>query len=460
VNVVRLKPPAAREEAAAEQAVNDFQSETAEIQGRPDPLSTRLTLLIAGAMVVSVITWASFAMLDRVVSARGKMASLDPSIVVQPLELAIIKSLDARPGDVVHAGTVLATLDATFAQADVTQLERRLDALNALTARLEAEYVDRPFQPALAPLGSDVATQLELWGNRQAQLQAQLSSYDERIARARSAISSRQREYTQMLASLSIVREIEGVRGELYELKVGSRLNKLIATNSRVEAERTLANLKASEEEARHELDDQRAQREAFLQNWRSTTALDLVRARSERDVLIEQLTKAQKKRDLVTLTSPVDAVVLERANRSVNSVVQGAEALFTLVPLDAPLEAVVSIDAKEIGFVRPGDPVAVKFDAYNYQQHGFAEGVVLSISEDSIAANRDGSLGKPDQGTALFYRARIKITKQELRNVPADFRVMPGLPLTAEISVGERSVMGYLLRPLLRGLSDSMREP
>lgn len=458
MNVVPLRARP-RDEAAAQQAVIDFQSETSEIQGRPDPLSTRLILYVAGAMVVAAIVWASLAKIDRVVSARGKMASVDPSILVQPLDTAIIRSLNARPGDLVRAGEVLATLDPTFAQADVTQLERRREALAALTERLEAEYDNRPYSPVLAPIGSDAGAQYDLWRNRQAQFQAQLASYDERIARARSMVESRQREQQQMLSSLSIVREIEDVRGELYDLKVGSRLNKLLATNTRVESERTLANLKASEEQAAFELADLQAQREAFVQNWRSTIANDLVRARAERDVLIEQLTKAQKRRDLVTLSAPVDAVVLERANLSVNSVIQGAQPIYTLVPVDAPLEAVVSIEASEIGFVRVGDPVALKFDAYNFFQHGFAEGIVQTISEDSLSTERDGTLGRA-AGQALVYRARIKVTKTDLRDVPADFRLLPGLPLTAEITVGERTVMGYLLKPILRGLSNSMREP
>jgi multidrug resistance efflux pump len=135
---------------------------------------------------------------------------------------------------------------------------------------------------------------------------------------------------------------------------------------------------------------------------------------------------------------------------------------LFTLVPLDAPLEVNVSIPASEIGFVREGDPVQIKLDAYDYQRHGSAEGVVRSISRDSFSAREDISTqsNKNDNLSGLTYRARIEMTKIDLRNVPSDFRLVPGLPLVADIKVGERSVMSYFLRPILQGINESMREP
>ena len=192
---------------------------------------------------------------------------------------------------------------------------------------------------------------------------------------------------------------------------------------------------------------------------------------RSQRDGLVEQLNKARKHEELVNLTAPIDAVVLEIGPYSVNSVIAGAAILYRLVPANSPLEVQAMIDGSEIGFVKEGDPVEIKFDAYVYMEHGTAEGVVTSISEDSFSQRSDiasspltgtgaSAPSTPDIRTGLFYKVKIAITAVKLRNVPAKFALLPGLPLSAEIKIGGRTVMSYLLRPLLGGLGESMREP
>lgn len=459
-------------EADVAHVINDFQSDTAEIEGAPEPLLMRGTLYLMTAMVVGGITWASVSNIDRVVAARGKLVSTETAITLQPIETSILKSISVRPGDVVRAGQVLATLDPTFTEADVGQLAVRMQMLDAQIARLEAELAGKPFQPA-ATLPPEVAmAQTALWQSRQAHFKSQTLSYDERIARSTAMVASNRRQAQFFTDQLRSYREIENIRGTLAANQTGSKLNALAATAGRLEVERNLSAAHANAEEAQHELDDLKAQRAAFVGQWMSETTQTLLQQRTERDSLAEQMNKAKKRQELVTLAAPVDAVVLEVANRSVNSVLREAEPLFTLVPTNAPMEVMAQIDGSEIGFVREGDVVHIKFDAYNFLEHGMAEGVVLSISEDSFAGradqggnqyavgNVDPNGGVPRTGSGLYYRARIKLTDVNLRNVPANYQLLPGLPLVADIKVGERSIMSYLLRPLMSSLNESMREP
>ena len=154
----------------------------------------------------------------------------------------------------------------------------------------------------------------------------------------------------------------------------------------------------------------------------------------------------------MVALTAPADAVVLEVAKRSIGSVVREAEPVFTLVPLDVLLEAEVLVKARDIGHVGPEQEARVKLDAFPFQKHGTASGVVRTVSEDAFTDE-----GKSEQS---FYRARVLLSDTRLDRVPEKFRLIPGMTVIAEIKVGKRSVMSYFLYPLLRGLDESIREP
>jgi len=472
MSLALVKSSARETEAEVSHVINDFQSDTAEIEGQPEPKLLRATLYVMTALIVGGITWASLSKIDRVVAARGKIVSTETAITLQPIETSILKSISVKPGDVVRAGQVLATLDPTFTESDVGQLAVRMQMLDAQIARLEAELANKQYEPA-ATLAPEVAlAQTALWRSRQAHFQSQTQSYDERIARSTAMVTSNRRQAQFYSDQLESYREIENIRGTLAANQTGSKLNALAATAGRLEVERNLWAANATAEEAQHELDDLKAQRAAFVGEWMSETTQNLLQQRTERDGLAEQMQKAKKRQQLVTLIAPVDSVVLEVANRSVNSVLREAEPLFTLVPMNAPMEVMAQIDGSDIGFVREGDPVHVKFDAYNFLEHGMAEGVVVSISEDSFAGrpdqegnhnavgNVDPNGGIPRTGSGLFYRARIKLTDINLRNVPANYQLLPGLPLVADIKVGERSIMSYLLRPLLGGMRESMREP
>ncbi|HYC01806.1 MAG TPA: HlyD family type I secretion periplasmic adaptor subunit [Azospirillaceae bacterium] len=433
--------------------IDEFQSDASEIGTEPDPPLARATLYVMGALLLAALIWASFATLDRIVSARGKIVTVAPTVVVQPFETATIRSIDVKVGDTVPAGTALATLDPTFAAADADELTARLQGLEAEIARIEAERDGRGFVPAT---GSHGQLQQALWRDRQAQLAANLANYDQRLGSLQAVISSREQERDQLRARLSVLKQMEDMRRKLEANQTGSRLNVLLAQDTRLEVERLLQVSTGALEGARHELAALKSEREVFRQNWNNQLAEMLVAKRGERDALHEQLAKAKRRQDLIDLRTPVDAVVLEIAPRSVGSVVTPAEPLFKLVPTEATLEVEAGVEARQLGHIAVGDRVQVKFDAFPYQEHGMAEGRVATISGDSFtsAENKDGSPATP------VYKVRVLLTATALRNAPAAFRLVPGMPLTAEIKVGKRSVMSYLLRPVLRSVNESMREP
>lgn len=447
-------PPATEQDNG--KIINEFQADTVELDTAPEPLSVRLTLWLLAAMLVTAIIWGSIARIDRIVMARGKIISSAPNIIIQPLDAAVIRSVNVKTGDVVQAGQVLATLDPTFAQADVDQLEGRLANLNTAVARLEAEQNRQPFKPGDSDRFGYGMLQYAIWQERLEQYKAQQRLFDERIARARTGIAARQHERQYLASRLKILTEVEAMRVELEQGKTGSRLNSLMARDARIEIERNMVNTENILTQTAHELEATEAERDVFNRQWDSRIVEEMVTKRNERESLQEQLVKARRRQEMVRLETPVDAVVLEIAQRSVGSIIKDAEPFFKLVPMNAPLEIEAEIEARDLGHVALNDPVQVKIDAYPYQEHGMITGKVVTISGDAF----NPTSNSPDSTKSSFYRARIALDAVSLYNIPDTFRLIPGMPLSAEIKVGSRSIMAYFLRPLLKGLGESMREP
>lgn len=434
-------------------AIGAFQKDTEAIQNAPDPFLARVTLHLLALFVIGLIAWASLSYLDKIVASQGKIISTEPNVMVQPLEMAAIKQVLVRAGDVVHRGQVLATLDPTFTQADVQQLESRLANADAMIARLEAEHDGKPFVGGSDRYGYGTLQQA-LWRERQAQYQSQMQNYEEKLARLQSNVSKYEMDRVHLNERLKVVREIENMRSSLLATQVGSKLNLLQATSDRIDIERNLVLNQNELQGNRHDLQALLAERDVFIQQWNGKIIEELTTQSNEREALREQLTKARKRQSLVQLDSPVDAIVLEVSPKATpGSIAKEAEPLFTLVPVGSPLEVEANIDARELSFVQIGDKVRVKLDAYPYMQHGSLDGEVTTISEDSFS-------NKDDAGGALYYRARIKLLTTTLDNVPSNFRLIPGMPLTADIKVGERRIITYFLRPILRGVDESLREP
>lgn len=432
-----------------------FRTETEALSQEKEPVVARLTLFIVTGAILLGFILAGLVSIDRVVTGTGQLVTHEPTVVVQSLNRAIIKSINVKAGDRVKAGDLLATLDSTFAAADVAQLDVQIESLDAEIARLKTERDGRPF--AANGLSERYATlQQSLYVQRQAQRAEQLKSLGAKIAQVDATIIKYTAEQKRYGERAKVSLEIEGMRRQLAQQQVGSKLMLLQAMDQRLEILRNLdfgANALA---EAEHQRETALAERDAFVEQWRTQVNADLVQKQTTRDATAEQLAKARKNEDLVNLYAPADAVVLQVARLSVGSVLTEASPLFTLVPLNAALEAEVSIDARDIGFIRTGDRVAVKLEAYNYLQHGYAEGHVKVISEDAFNTADDG--GK----TAVrpFYKATVVLDKTDLSNVPSGFRLIPGMPVTGDVIVGDRTLLSYLSHGFLRSLNEAMREP
>jgi hemolysin D len=415
------------------------------------------SIVLVCAVAISLIILAYLmplrALYMRVVAAETwKAAALGETIV----GIKTVKSLGLEPQR-------RALWDERIAEAGKRRLAFAQLANWPQVSRLQAEAGGQPF----AYSGPDPSwlLQASIHEHRIAEFDSKLENYRHRGDELASVISRAESDATSYRERLGIARTVEQMRKQLEVLQAGSKLQMLAATDSRAEMERSLAYAQQTAEGAKRDQSALESERNAYVQGWRADVSQKLAEANGRFSDAREQLNKAKLRRQLVEMRSELDAVVQSVAKVSVGSVLQSGQQFITLVPADAPLEVEGNIFGRDNGFVHVGDPVAVKFDTFPYSQYGMAEGTVRTISPNSFTAqdearNPTSALPMSPATAEPFYRTRIAIDRVALHGVPEQFQVIPGMPVTADIKVGYRTVLKYLLGMVVPLAREGMREP
>ena len=452
-------PVVRRKASAVSNVVGAFESETAAVFLRTSPVRQHVILYALVGILALCVLLSAVVKLDRVVTSSGRIVPTVGALYVSPFDTGIVKQINVKAGDVVRKGQVLATLDPTFTHADLVQLQQKLASDEAAVARLTAELAGKPYK--FSKTDAAQALQGGIWQKRQAEYKSNLDDFDGRIRAAQAQVSQYQADAKGYKQRLKAAQDVEKLYQPLLEKGYVSKLQAMQAADESTERGRLLNDAENQIKSTTETLASLRAQRSAFVEKWHSDTGTELVTIRNDLDVTRQNLEKAQKLADLASLDAPADAVVLNVGKISSGSVAgggaQGAtgqDPLFTLVPIDAPQEADVNVDARDIGFIKAGDPVQLKLDAYRFMQHGTAKGRIKTISEGSFTTDDNNTPVPP------YFKVRVAITDTHLRNVPQDFRLIPGMTLTGDIMVGRRTILSYLVEGGLRTGSEAMREP
>ena len=438
-------------------AIRQFQSETDLICATPQPRSVSVAVWALVGLLAAAIALTMTVTVDKVVtSTSGKIVSVKPLVVLEALDPSIIKSINVKDGDTIAAGQLLATLDATLTSADLTQLKSQVDGLTAQIARCDAELQHQPFNPVIVrgdPAAPYLKVQKDLFDKRAAQYNADVTSFDEKIKQQQVTIAKLDADVASYKEREKIAVQVEGMRDTLFKSGASSLLNLLTATDARVEMQRTMQFDASGLIEDRHQLASLQADRETYVQRFLSDTSAELVTARNTLDVATNGLEKAAKHQDLVRVTADAPGVVLSIAKVSVGSVLKQGDPVLTMMPVASAIEAEVHVATRDIGFLRVGDRTRLKIDAFNSAEHGYAEGKVIWISADAFTTD-DNS-----QPVEAYYKARVSVDTQHFTGVPANFRLTPGMTLTADVNVGTRLLGRYIVGGALRGGGEPMRD-
>lgn len=463
--LVRFSPPVIKRKPARENslplAVLEFESPSAAIIATPVPGLSRATNFLVFLLVVSVLAASAVIRVDKVVSAKGKLIADAPNIVMQPFDQSIVESVDVKKGSIVRKGQTLARLNPTFTAADHTAIKDQVDLLSAKAARLQAEAAGKGYSPERS--NPHAALQASILNRRSSEYGFSLQAFDKGIDQLTTQIAGDNAQAVFFRERLGIATDIADMRESLLAKQLASKSSALLAADTRLSVEASLTRAESDAAQGSRRLGAQQAERKTFVERWYGQISQELADTRGKLVEAQQAYAKISLHNELVVLTAPRDAVVLSVANISVGSVVTSAEPLIQLVPIDTPLSVEADISGIESGYVSPGNEVRIKFDTLPFLRYGSARGIVRSMSADSFSPEttvREGGSILPNRPSTLYYRAEISLEELELHNTPEGFRPMPGMPITADVKVGTRTVLSYFIDRILPVVYDGLREP
>jgi HlyD family secretion protein len=438
----------------------EFQPDAVEIEKRSVPGGARWTLYTVIALLAATVAWAYWAQVDRIVVARGSLVTTEPPIIIQPLSSAPIDRIFVRFGDIVRPNDILATLDRTFAEADVAIYRAKKESLLANVARLAAEQNKVDFVLGPEQTSEPWKSQAQAFLARRNEYTARMETFDAEREKTLAQIESSKSKIETLIELVDNKRKLHKTISDLRTRGSVSEKELMDSYDSLLQAEHALNDARSNDVQLNQDLRLNEKRRAEYVAHWESETSTQLADAQKELNQVAEELNKANRMNEYVDLRVPSDLghdayFVQEVAERS--TVAKPSESLFKLVPLDVGttgLEAEIEIESRDTGKLQGNETVRIKMDAFPFQKHGTLRGSLQTISE--------GTFTKGEGPAAqIIYKARVGLDSTEhLKNMPSGYRLLPGSTITAEIKVGKRRVIEYFLYPLLRYLDDSIREP
>lgn len=426
----------------------EFQPDALEIKNEKLPFWIRYSVLYAFLFVAAALIWACVCKVDVVVQAPGKLVTDDSSIVMKPLERTVIKKIHIKIGQFVKKDQVLITFDPTMNQAEAERLVKEISILTAQYNRLLAEFEGRVYR---ADPGEAGMRQLAIFKQRAEYFRERCNYFDEGIKQLDASRKAREDTLRNQKERLAAIKQIESMFQKLHASRAGS-LKELLSVNiSRMEMEAQIDEQQNQLLELKHQRESTLSSKQTFVQEWKNNISEELVKVERELTSTQKSYDKVKQLIEYVELRAPCDSVVHEIAAFSVGSAVREAEALVTLIPLVGKIELEAEVQPQDIGRIKVGSDVRVKLTAYPFQKHGTLDGKVRNISENTLQ--------KQSQTPVAYYRVRI-VVSGHLKNTRKDFRLIPGMEAQAEIKVGRRRIIEFIIYPLIKALDETAREP
>lgn len=432
----------------------EFLPAAEEIAETPPSPFGRIVLWLITALLIIALAWSYFGKLDIVAPATGRVVPKGSIKTVQPASPGVVTEIKVNEGQRVKKGQLLIQLDNSIAKSDVktaqqaltvAKLERDILA-KTIAGEDVAEIVNAADIPknvkehliALAESkvsAAEVQRQLLSSGVSSAQQQVEAQRQNKRTTeenirqlRAREAELKKELESSNPFNEASIRSELRSVQQQIASLEAS------LATH-----DQQIAQAQTRVNEASDRLNAYNAENKA-------TTYTDIVNGDKSITELENTLAKAKEVVEQLSIKAPVNGTILSLATKTVGGVVNAAQPVVEIVPEDTPLVVDATVQNKDIGFIRVGQPVVIKVDTYSFQRYGYLKGTVKSISPDAINDEKQGPV----------YKMKVVIDgdKTSKDNV---IKVEPGMSVTAEITTGDRRIIEFFLDPLVTHTDTSL---
>ena len=430
----------------------DFMSELeAAHHMRPNKAAILLFITII-ALVACVFTWSAISQVEEITRAQGQVVPSQDIQVVQSLEGGVLEELLVREGQLVEKGDVLMRIsDVQFASQERGTQARSL-SLRAKKARLQAEARGLDFelpQEVLQDAPQIAANEKSLYESRQNELKNPYAILDDRISKASAEIAETKAQISRLSNSKKLLGDELEITKEMVRKRAVPKIEEIRLTR---EISDVSGQINANTQRRRAleaELQVARKERASQLDKFQSQALGELNEVETEIAGLKENLTSISDRVDRAELRAPVTGTVNRIAIKTIGGVVEPAARLVEIVPLDDELKIIAKVQPNEIAFIRPGQPAKVKITAYDPQKYGSLDGELVRIGASSV---RDG------EGNA-FFEIEVRTLKNYMGDEKNPLPITPGMVADVEVITGKRTILEYLMKPILRAKNRAFTE-
>jgi adhesin transport system membrane fusion protein len=418
---------------------------------RPHKASHLFLMTIAG-FVLFFFIWAGFSKVEILVRGQGQVVPSSEVQVVQSLEGGILQELLVAEGNRVKKGQVLLKISDVMFSSEKGGAEAQSMGLRAKRARLEVEANGKDFsmpEDIVKQVPQIAANEKSLYQSRQQELKNAIAILDEKMASAKAQVSETRAQINRLSSSagilsqeLKITKEMVAQRAvpKLEELRLSRELND-IQGQLRANQEKITgleAELKSAEQERKDQED-----------KFRSQALGELNAVETEIARLGENLKSIGDRVSRAEIRSPVDGIVNRVALKTIGGVIEPAQQLMEIVPIDEKLKIVARIIPSDIAFLQVGQPVNVKITAYDPQRYGSLSGRLVRIGANSVA-DREGN---------TFFEIEVTTDKGYIGTASNPLPITPGMVAMTEVVTGKRTILEYLFKPFLQAKDKALTE-
>ncbi|MGD9741518.1 MAG: HlyD family type I secretion periplasmic adaptor subunit [Dongiaceae bacterium] len=415
-----------------------------------------ILLAVVALAVLAFLVWSNWAVLDEVTRGDGRVIPSSQIQVIQNLEGGILAEVLTSEGSIVEKGQVLMRIDNTVAESRLRELRQRYLSLLATVARLEAEVnglkdsSEIKFDDELLNAAPEVAqAEMQLFDVRQQQLdsqlailQDQLDQREQELQELKSKEGGLRESYNLANQELQITKPLaqQGIVSKVDLLRLERQVNDMKADINATAMARPRAESAVAEAQKRLE------ERET---TFRTEASQDISKMKVELIATQEELNANQDRVTRTEVRSPVHGTIKEIKIRTIGGVIQPGQSLIEVVPIEDTLLVEAQIRPSDIAFIRPKQAAVVKITAYDFSTYGGLDAVVEEISADSIQ-NEKGE---------HFFRIRLRTDRNFLGTEDKPLPIIPGMTATVDILTGHKTVLEYLLNPIMRARDTALRE-
>lgn len=435
--------------------------------------SSQRLLYVIAAFVLCAVVWAYFAKLDEVTVGSGKVIPAQQIQVIQNLEGGIVKEIRVREGDLVTVGQPLLAIDETRFLADFREQESQRLSLSAIAIRLKTElasvkirnnFAANTNQESLVDLipasldftllsenaGEEVLQrQRDYFQERMRNLANQLDILEQQKNQKRSELNEIDSQIKHLGQSYDLVMKELALTAPLAAKGVVSEVELIKLQRIANDAQAALESARLNRPKLEAELLELSNKRQEIALKFRNNTQEELAEVVSNLARLNESLVSLRDKLKRTTVLSPVNGTIKTIKTNTVGGVVQPGMDLMEIVPTHESLLIEAKILPKDIAFLRPELPAVIKLTAYDYAIYGGLKGHVEHISADTITDEKGNS----------YYLIRVRSDESYFDKDRNALPIIPGMTASVDVMTGKKSVLSYLLKPIIRARQSALRE-